>query len=56
MLYDEDVYSDPFNFVPERFLDDEGQLDPSVRQPEDIAFGFGRRYVEFTIFTILWVL
>jgi cytochrome P450 len=42
MLYDERDYPDPHEFRPERFLKN-GQLDSSVRDPMDIAFGFGRR-------------
>ena len=42
MLYDERVYPDPYEFKPERFLKN-GKLDSSVRDPMDIAFGFGRR-------------
>ena len=32
----------PEAFMPERFLKD-GELDPAVRDPATIAFGFGRR-------------
>jgi len=42
MLYDEDEYPDPSAFKPERFLKD-GQLNPAVRDPALMAFGFGRR-------------
>ncbi|KAJ6570090.1 cytochrome P450 [Mycena vulgaris] len=42
MLHDESVYPEPHTFKPERFLLD-GKLDPSVRDPLDIIFGFGRR-------------
>jgi len=42
MFYDEDVYPDPSAFKPERFMKD-GQLDPAVRDPALMAFGFGRR-------------
>ncbi|KAF8652300.1 hypothetical protein AX16_004458 [Volvariella volvacea WC 439] len=40
--HNEEVYPDPFSFNPERFLKD-GALNPEVRDPESIAFGFGRR-------------
>jgi cytochrome P450 len=43
MLHDEAVYPDHQRFHPERFLKD-GQLDPDVRPPEIIAFGFGPRH------------
>ncbi len=40
--HDEDDYPDPMAFRPERFLK-EGKLDTSVRDPSQMAFGFGRR-------------
>lgn len=43
ILHDESVFTEPEEFNPERYLKD-GKLDPSVRQPEVSAFGFGRRY------------
>jgi len=42
MLNNERDYPEPREFKPERFLKN-GKLDPSVRDPMDIAFGFGRR-------------
>ncbi|KDR69244.1 hypothetical protein GALMADRAFT_145643 [Galerina marginata CBS 339.88] len=42
MLHDEDIYSNPSTFNPDRFMKD-GLLDPSVRDPGSMAFGFGRR-------------
>ncbi|KDR82191.1 hypothetical protein GALMADRAFT_222059 [Galerina marginata CBS 339.88] len=42
MLNDERDYPLPREFRPERFLKN-GSLDKSVRDPMDIAFGFGRR-------------
>ena len=43
MTHDEDVYSDPFEFKPERFLEENGHIpEPDSRA---VAFGFGRRYV-----------
>ncbi|KAF8643343.1 hypothetical protein AX16_009072 [Volvariella volvacea WC 439] len=42
MLHDEEAYPDPDSFIPERFLKD-GKLNPDVKDPEEIAFGFGRR-------------
>ena len=42
MLNDERDYPESCEFRPERFLMN-GKLDDSVRDPMDIAFGFGRR-------------
>ncbi|KDR66580.1 hypothetical protein GALMADRAFT_1146457 [Galerina marginata CBS 339.88] len=42
MLFDEDEYPDPSTFKPERFLKN-GQLNPAIRDPALMAFGFGRR-------------
>ncbi|KAK7035796.1 cytochrome P450 [Favolaschia claudopus] len=41
ILHDENVYPDPYSFIPERYLKD-GKLNPEVPDP-DIVFGFGRR-------------
>ncbi|PPQ73581.1 hypothetical protein CVT26_010565 [Gymnopilus dilepis] len=40
MLHDPDIYQDPFSFKPERFLGSKPE-----RDPRNICFGFGRRYV-----------
>ena len=42
MLHNEDEYPDPDIFRHERFLKD-GRINPDVRDPSIIAFGFGRR-------------
>jgi hypothetical protein len=42
MLNDERDYPDPREIKPERFLKN-GKLDSLVRDPMDIALGFGRR-------------
>ncbi|PPQ66787.1 hypothetical protein CVT24_008696 [Panaeolus cyanescens] len=46
MLQNERDYPEPSVFKPERFLKN-GKLNPYVRDPALMAFGFGRRYVVF---------
>ncbi|KAI0697644.1 cytochrome P450 [Cerioporus squamosus] len=41
-MRDPEVYDDPEDFRPERFIRD-GKPDPSVRDPAAFVFGFGRR-------------
>ncbi|RPD61615.1 O-methylsterigmatocystin oxidoreductase [Lentinus tigrinus ALCF2SS1-7] len=41
-MHDPEVYDEPDAFRPERFIRD-GKLDPSVRDPADYVFGYGRR-------------
>ncbi|KAH8105243.1 cytochrome P450 [Cristinia sonorae] len=43
MLHNPEDYPGPETFKPERFINKEGKIDPSVRDPTTIAFGFGRR-------------
>ena len=44
MLHDEKEYPDPGNFKPERFINDS---ENRPRNPADVIFGFGRRFVLF---------
>ncbi|KAJ2919996.1 hypothetical protein MD484_g420, partial [Candolleomyces efflorescens] len=59
MLHDENIYPDPFEFKPERFIDLEtGKLDYShARDPMHACFGFGRRICpgRFMAFESLWL-
>ena len=43
ILQNEGDYPDPSAFKPERYLDQNGVLDPTVLDPAVAAFGFGRR-------------
>lgn len=42
LLHDPEVYNDPGEYIPDRFLKD-GQPDDSIRDPSIAAFGYGRR-------------
>ena len=42
MFRDESVYPDAHTFNPGRFLKD-GQINPDVKDPEQMVFGWGRR-------------
>ena len=41
-MHDPKVFDKPFEFSPERYIKD-GKIDPSVLDPEGVAFGYGRR-------------
>ncbi|KAH6871591.1 O-methylsterigmatocystin oxidoreductase [Coprinopsis sp. MPI-PUGE-AT-0042] len=43
VMHDPNVFESPMEFKPERYLDKDGELDPSVLDPEAAAFGYGRR-------------
>ncbi|KAL1659945.1 cytochrome P450 [Schizophyllum commune] len=51
------TYPDTDTFKPERFLTADGALDPTVRNPCDIVFGFGRRVCPgiHLAYTTLWL-
>ena len=41
MTHDESLYPDPYTFKPERFFDNNGELNCDDRV---LAYGFGRRF------------
>ncbi|KAJ2932196.1 hypothetical protein H1R20_g4887, partial [Candolleomyces eurysporus] len=45
MMHDPSVFDKPFDFIPERYLTDDGKIDMSVPDANTAAFGFGRRDV-----------
>ncbi|RXW23128.1 hypothetical protein EST38_g2725 [Candolleomyces aberdarensis] len=59
MLHDENVYTDPFEFNPDRFINPEtGKIDYSrARDPGHACFGFGRRICpgRFMALESLWL-
>ncbi|KAI0754765.1 cytochrome P450 [Daedaleopsis nitida] len=56
MSHDEATYFQPEEFIPERFLTEDGEPNTKVRDPASIIFGFGRRvcpgrhFAEATLF------
>ncbi|TCD67843.1 hypothetical protein EIP91_011905 [Steccherinum ochraceum] len=52
MLHNPEDYPDSETFKPERYLTENGAINPSVRDPCTIAFGFGRRACPGTDYAI----
>jgi len=42
ITHDPNAYKEPFLYNPDRFLKN-GKIDPTVRDPTVVAFGYGRR-------------
>ena len=45
MMHDPSVFDQPFDFIPERYLTDDGKINMSIPDADMAAFGHGRRYV-----------
>ena len=43
MARDELKYPEPSRFYPERYLNEDGSMNPTAPDPGDVVFGFGRR-------------
>ncbi|RXW19445.1 hypothetical protein EST38_g6411 [Candolleomyces aberdarensis] len=43
MMHNPTVFDKPFDFIPERYLTDDGKINMSVPDAKTAAFGFGRR-------------
>ncbi|KAH6885032.1 cytochrome P450 [Coprinopsis sp. MPI-PUGE-AT-0042] len=43
VMHDPATFDDPFEFKPERYLTNDGKINPNLLGPEDGAFGYGRR-------------
>jgi len=52
IFHDESVYPNAHVFNPDRFLKD-GQINPEVKDPEELAFGYGRRYLHLRWTSVL---
>ncbi|KAF8959259.1 cytochrome P450 [Flammula alnicola] len=55
MTHDEEIYQDPYNFKPERFFDDDGNLNAD---DHILAYGFGRRACvgKYVASSTMWLL
>ena len=56
ILHDEKVYPEPETFNPDRFLED-GRLNRDILDPQDVAFGFGRRICpgRYMAYDTIWI-
>ncbi|KAF8905213.1 cytochrome P450 [Gymnopilus junonius] len=57
ILHNEDIYLDPFEFNPDRFMTKDGKLDQAVFDPERACWGFGRRICpgRHMAFSAIWI-
>ncbi|PFH47986.1 hypothetical protein AMATHDRAFT_6246 [Amanita thiersii Skay4041] len=56
MLHNEQVYPEPFEFKPDRFMKD-GKINKDVRDPAHAVWGFGRRICpgRYMSFSAIWI-
>ena len=56
ILHDEKVYPEPETFNPEQFLEN-GRLNHDILDPQDVAFGFGRRICpgRYMAYDTIWI-
>ena len=52
-MHDPEVFDKPMEFMPERYLTEDGKINTKVRDPEAGAFGYGRRSVTVNLSTTL---
>ncbi|KAJ3754463.1 cytochrome P450 [Lentinula raphanica] len=57
LLHDPEIFTDPMEFKPERFLRPDGTLNPEIRDPRDVIFGIGRRYCpgRYAAYDFAWI-
>ncbi|KAJ4501089.1 cytochrome P450 [Lentinula lateritia] len=57
ILHDENTYPEPHTFKPERFIGEDGKINPAVKDPDTALFGFGRRICpgRFMAFSSIWI-
>ncbi|KAK7440646.1 hypothetical protein VKT23_016995 [Stygiomarasmius scandens] len=57
ILHNENTYPDPHSFKPERFLGRDGKINPDIKDPDTVLFGFGRRICpgRFMGYSSIWI-
>ncbi|KAJ2917559.1 hypothetical protein MD484_g2877, partial [Candolleomyces efflorescens] len=57
LMHNEEEFPEPMSFKPERFLNPDGSLNESVRDPATAVFGFGRRLCpgRYIALSSLWI-
>ncbi|KAJ2915292.1 hypothetical protein MD484_g5148, partial [Candolleomyces efflorescens] len=57
LMHNEEDFPNPMEFKPERFLNSDGSLNESIRDPATAVFGFGRRLCpgRYIALSSLWI-